>query len=57
MTHPDVKVLQALLGMGSSNQTGFFGDITEQQVKQFQQAHGLTPDGVVGAATWQRLQR
>jgi peptidoglycan hydrolase-like protein with peptidoglycan-binding domain len=52
-----VKVLQALLGMGSSNQTGFFGDITEQQVKQFQQAHGLTPDGVVGAATWQRLQR
>ncbi len=57
MTHPDVKVLQGYLGLASSDQTGFFGDLTEQRVKQFQQAHGLTADGVVGAGTWQRLQR
>jgi peptidoglycan hydrolase-like protein with peptidoglycan-binding domain len=52
-----VKVLQGYLGLASSDQTGFFGDLTEQRVKQFQQAHGLTADGVVGAGTWQRLQR
>ena len=32
-----------------------FGDETLHAVLQFQRAEGLTPDGVVGAATWAAL--
>jgi len=34
---------------------GDFGAKTEAQVKAFQEAHGLTDDGIVGAATWNAL--
>ncbi|MER8042078.1 peptidoglycan-binding protein [Streptomyces sp. NPDC094032] len=34
---------------------GRYGPATAQAVKVFQRAHRLTADGVLGAATWQRL--
>jgi Putative peptidoglycan binding domain len=36
---------------------GGFGAKTESAVKAFQTAHGLTPDGIIGPATWQALLR
>jgi peptidoglycan hydrolase-like protein with peptidoglycan-binding domain len=43
-----VKGLQARLGVAVD---GDFGPLTEAAVVQFQRAHGLTPDGIVDAAT------
>lgn len=37
------------------NVDGVFGDKTEQAVKDFQQARGIYPDGMVGAKTWPAL--
>lgn len=37
------------------NIDGVFGDKTEQAVKDFQQARGIYPDGMVGAKTWPAL--
>ncbi|ADG83770.1 spore cortex-lytic protein [Thermincola ferriacetica] len=34
---------------------GVFGAATSRAVKNFQRKHGLTPDGVVGPATWRAL--
>lgn len=34
---------------------GIFGVNTEAVLKQFQQDHGLTPDGICGQATWDAL--
>ena len=34
---------------------GVFGPSTENAVRAFQEAYGLTPDGVVGELTWNRL--
>ncbi|MBD1848753.1 peptidoglycan-binding protein [Leptolyngbya sp. FACHB-711] len=39
------------LGFFSDEITGFFGTATQAAVSQFQQANGLTPDGIAGAAT------
>jgi len=36
---------------------GSFGAETEAAVKAFQQAHGLTADGIVGPKTWAALGR
>jgi peptidoglycan hydrolase-like protein with peptidoglycan-binding domain len=36
---------------------GGFGKITQAAVEQFQLAHGLSVDGVIGPATWQALLR
>ena len=44
-----VKRLQAALHL---IQDGIFGQITEEAVKAFQKANGLTPDGIVGEKTW-----
>ena len=47
-----VKRLQACLHLV---QDGIFGAITEEAVKAFQKANGLTPDGIVGEKTWAKL--
>ena len=51
-TGDDVKKLQELLGV---DVIGKFGPKTEAAVKGWQAAHGLTPDGVVGDATWAKM--
>ena len=48
----DVKKLQVKLGV---DPIGKFGPKTDAAVKAWQSANGLTPDGVVGPATWAKL--
>lgn len=48
-----VKELQRKLHMEKVD--GEFGPMTEKAVKEFQQAHGLTPDGKVGPYTWEKI--
>lgn len=51
-TGEDVNKLQIRLGI---EPVGKFGPKTDSAVKGFQSAHGLTPDGIVGDATWAKL--
>ncbi len=62
---PYVETLQTRLNRISANYplipkiypaNGFFGQTTENAVKAFQSAFDLTPDGIVGPATWYRIQ-
>jgi len=48
----DVKKLQAKLGLAAD---GDFGPGTDKAVKAWQQANGLTADGIVGSATWTKM--
>ena len=48
----DVKKLQAKLGLGAD---GNFGPGTDKAIKAWQQANGLTADGIVGDATWAKM--
>lgn len=48
----DVAELQTKLGVTAD---GHFGPGTEHAVEEFQVAHGLNPDGVVGPKTWKAL--
>ena len=48
----DVITLQHHLNLAED---GIFGKITEETVKAFQRARGLTPDGIVGPKTWQLI--
>lgn len=50
----DVKTLQRLLHLYDD---GIFGTLTEEAVKEFQEAHGLVADGIVGQKTWESLQK
>ena len=50
----DVKTLQRLLHLYDD---GIFGTLTEEAVKEFQEAHGLVADGNVGQKTWEALQK
>ena len=54
----DVKKLQTLLNENGANldADGKFGPKTEAAVKRFQEAHGLTADGIVGRKTWAALE-
>jgi hypothetical protein len=57
---PAVRTLQRALrrlGFAAGSLDGVFGAKTEAAVTAFQRAHGLTPDGVVGAATARALNR
>ena len=63
---PEVSVIQASLNRISRNYpaipkipavTGIYGEVTRNAVRAFQQIFGLTPDGVVGKATWYELVR
>ena len=57
-TGPDVVALQQrlnALGYNVGTPDGQFGAGTKAQVVAFQQAHGLTANGVVDAATWAAL--
>ncbi|MFZ7133624.1 MAG: M14 family zinc carboxypeptidase [Eubacteriales bacterium] len=54
-TGPNVKLMQSLLqkiGYNPGEIDGIYGQQTAQAVRAFQNDHGLTPDGVVGANTW-----
>jgi N-acetylmuramoyl-L-alanine amidase len=67
VTHPTLKLgskgtavskLQAalkLLGYYDGEVDGVYGKTTVESVTKFQQAAGLTADGVVGETTWKRL--
>jgi peptidoglycan hydrolase-like protein with peptidoglycan-binding domain len=58
-TGPDVRRLQIILVetklLDVSGIDSNFGPKTRDAVKSFQQGNSLTPDGVVGPATWQAL--
>ncbi len=41
--------------LSSSNITGYFGEVTEKAVKNFQKSNGLTADGSVGIQTMAKL--
>lgn len=47
-----IKQLQVKLGV---DPVGNFGPKTEAAVKAFQAKHGLTTDGIVGPATWEKI--
>lgn len=47
-----VKKLQARLGIKADR---LFGPATKQVVMNFQKAHGLKVDGIVGSQTWAAL--
>lgn len=60
---PDVQRIQVLLNAISTNYPAIpkvptgavFGEATENAVRVFQRIFNLTPDGVVGRATWYKL--
>lgn len=63
---PEVVVVQASLNRISQNYPaipkispvdGIYGPQTEEAVRRFQEIFGLTPDGIVGRATWYELVR
>ncbi len=63
-TGPDVVIIQAMLNRISQNYpaipkvypaTGVFNEATQEAVKTFQRIFHLTPDGIVGKATWYKL--
>ena len=65
-TGDDVRTLQIRLNRISDNFSaipkisppfGVFSYDTEEAVKDFQRAFDLTPDGIVGSATWYTVQR
>ena len=57
-TDPAVRDLQEALkalGYDPGPKDGTFGAATESAVKAFQQARGITADGIVGKVTWINL--
>jgi len=65
-TGPNVVVIQTAINRISQNYPaipkipvidGIFGSRTERSVRSLQQIFGLTPDGIVGPATWYEIVR
>ena len=56
---PYVKNLQLILNMKGYNlePDGEFGKLTKASVMNFQRANKLTPDGVVGPNTWEKVMK
>lgn len=57
---PNVKLIQSLLnriGYNAGEVDGIFGAQTQRAVIAFQRNNGLTPDGIVGPATWRIFDR
>jgi len=57
-TGPEVELLQSTLrklGFYIGLVDGVFGESTENAVRRFQSEFGVTPDGVVGQSTWNKL--
>ncbi|SCG81661.1 g-D-glutamyl-meso-diaminopimelate peptidase [Proteiniborus sp. DW1] len=57
---PNVKLIQSLLnriGYNAGTVDGVFGAQTQRAVIAFQRDNGLTPDGIVGLATWREFNR
>ncbi len=52
---PYVMQIQKWLGATGFMITGTFADETDQAVRAFQSANGLSDDGVVGKLTWRKL--
>ena len=44
-----VRIVQAKLGL---DRDGIFGPNTEAEIRRFQRANGLVPDGIVGPKSW-----
>jgi peptidoglycan hydrolase-like protein with peptidoglycan-binding domain len=42
-------------GYDTGGVDGIFGAATESAVKRFQEGQGLTPDGIVGPMTWEKI--
>jgi g-D-glutamyl-meso-diaminopimelate peptidase len=58
-TGTDVKLVQSLLariGYNPGPVDGIYGQQTQAAVAAFQRDNGLTPDGIVGPATWSRFE-
>lgn len=53
MSGKEVEKLQKLLGIGGK--LGFFGNMTAQKVREFQQKNELKVDAIVGPETWKAL--
>lgn len=59
MENDDVVKLQEKLiklCLLNSRPTGYFGDLTHSAVIRFQREHGLTPDGIAGPKTIEKLE-
>lgn len=59
-TGPNVKLIQSLLnkiGYNAGAVDGIFGAATYAAIQAFQRDYGLVPDGIVGPATWNVLER